>query len=75
MRYFLDLVPRSGGDAQVFQQSPKPASEDRSFSPEGLYLVYILVHLFIFSVAQGRVLFINLVFYVMVHQLLLLHSS
>jgi hypothetical protein len=31
---FLDPVPGSGGDAQVLQQSPKSASEDRRFSPE-----------------------------------------
>jgi hypothetical protein len=33
MRNFLDLVPGSGGDAQVFQSSQKPAGEDRSFAP------------------------------------------
>jgi hypothetical protein len=71
---FLDLVLGSSGDTQVFQQSLKPASEDQSFGPEGLYLVCISVHLFILSVARGRVLFIGLVFYVMVLWLLLLLS-
>jgi hypothetical protein len=42
--------------------------------PEGLYLVCISVHLFVLSVARGRVLFIGLVFYVMVLWLLLLLS-
>jgi hypothetical protein len=73
-RDFLDPVPGSGGDAQVLQQSPKSASEDGRFSPEGLYLVSISVHLLIFGIAQGRVLFIGLVFCVMVLWLLLLLS-
>jgi hypothetical protein len=71
---FLDPVPGSGGDAQVFQQSPKPTGEDRSFGPEGLHLVRISVHLFVLGVAQGRVLFISLVFDVMALRLLLLLS-
>jgi hypothetical protein len=58
----------------VLQQSPKSASEDGRFSPEGLYLVSISVHLLIFGIAQGRVLFIGLVFCVMVLWLLLLLS-
>jgi hypothetical protein len=58
----------------VFQQSPKPTSEDRSFGPEGLHLTLISVHLLILDAARGRVLFIGLVFYVMVLRLLLLLS-
>jgi hypothetical protein len=58
----------------MFQQSPKPIGEDRSFNPERLHLVRISVHLLILGVAWGRVLFIGLVFYVMVLQLLLLLS-
>jgi hypothetical protein len=58
----------------VFQQSSKPAGEDQRFSPEGLHLVSILVHLLIFGIARGRVLFVGLVFGVMVLQLLLLLS-
>jgi hypothetical protein len=72
MRDFLDLVPGGGCDAQLFQQSSKPAGEDRSFSPEGLHLIRISVHLLDLSVARGRVLFIGLVFYIMVLWLLLL---
>jgi hypothetical protein len=71
MRYFLDPIPGSGGDAQVFEQSPKPAGEDRRFGPEGLYLVSISIHLLGFGIARGRVLFIGLVFYVMAPRLLL----
>jgi hypothetical protein len=74
MRDFLDLVPRGGCDAQVFQQSPKPSGGDWSFGPEGLHLIRISVHLLILGVALGRVLFIGLVFYVMVLWLLLLLS-
>jgi hypothetical protein len=73
-RDILDCVPRSSGDAQVFQQSPKPTGEDRSFSPEGLHLIHISVHLFILDVARGRVLFVGLVFHVMALRLLLLLS-
>jgi hypothetical protein len=40
---FLDSVPGSGGDAQVLQQSSKPADEDRGFNSEGLHLVSISV--------------------------------
>jgi hypothetical protein len=74
MRDFLDLVPGSGGDAQVSQQSSKPAGENWSFDPEGLHLICISVHLLILGVARGRVLFIGLVFYILVLQLLLLLS-
>jgi hypothetical protein len=74
MRDFLDPVLGSGGDAQVLQQSPKSADDDRRFSPEELHLVSISVHLFGFGIAQGRVLFVGLVFYVMVPRLLLLLS-
>jgi hypothetical protein len=73
-RDFLDSLPGSGGDAQVLQQSPKSASEDRRFSPEGLHLVSISVHLLGFGIARGRVFFIGLVFCVMVPRLLLLLS-
>jgi hypothetical protein len=71
---FLDPIPGGGCDAQVFQQSPKSFGGDRSFGPEELHLVRILVHLLILGVAQGRVLFIGLVFYIMVLWLLLLLS-
>jgi hypothetical protein len=74
MRDFLDPVPRSGGDAQVLQQSLKPAGEDQSFGPEGLHLISISVHLLRFGIARGRVLFVGLVFYVMAPRLLLLLS-
>jgi hypothetical protein len=69
---FLDPILGGGGDAQVLQQSSKPAGEDWSFSPKGLHLICIPVHLLILSVAWGRVLFIGLIFYVLVLQLLLL---
>jgi hypothetical protein len=71
-RVFFDPVPRSGGDAQVFQQSLKPASENWSFNPEGLHLIFISIHLLILGVARGRVLFVGLVFYIFVLRLLLL---
>jgi hypothetical protein len=71
---FLDSIPRSDGNAQVLQQSSKPAGENWSFSPEGLHLIRILVHLLVLSVAWGRVLFISLVFYILVLRLLLLLS-
>jgi hypothetical protein len=74
MRDFLDPVQGSGGDAQMLQQSPKPASEDRRFRPKGLHLVSISVHLLGFGIARGRVLFVGLVFRVMVPRLLLLLS-
>jgi hypothetical protein len=74
MRDFLDPIPRSGGDAQVFQQSSKPTGENWSFDPEGLHLISISVHLLIVSVARGRVLFVSLVFYILVLRLLLLLS-
>jgi hypothetical protein len=70
-RDFLDPVPGSGGDAQVLQQSSKPAREDRRFSSEGLHLVSISVHLLGFGITRGRVLFIGLVFCSMVLWLLL----
>jgi hypothetical protein len=68
---FLDPVPGSGGDAQVLQQSSKPAGEDRRFSSEGFHLVSIPVHLLRVGIARGRLLFISLVFYAIVLQLLL----
>jgi hypothetical protein len=74
MRDFLDPALGGGCDAQMFQQSPKHAGVDRSFDPEGLHLIRISVHLLVLGVTQGRVLFIGLVFYVMVLQLLLLVS-
>jgi hypothetical protein len=73
-RDFLDPVLGSGGDAQVLQQSSKPAGKDQRFGPEGLHLVSISVDLLIFGIARGRVLFIGLVFGVMVLRLLLLLS-
>jgi hypothetical protein len=72
MRDFLDPIPGSGGDAQMLQQSSKTVGEDRRFSPEGLHLVSISVHLLGFDIARGRVLFIGLVFCAMVFRLLLL---
>jgi hypothetical protein len=69
---FLDPVPRSGGDAQVLQQSSKPADENWSFDPEGLHIIRISVHLLVLGVTQGRVLFVGLVFYILVLRLLLL---
>jgi hypothetical protein len=74
MQDFLDHVPRSGGDAQVFQQSSKPTGENWSFNPEGLHLICILLHLLILSIAQGRVLFVGLVFYILVLRLQLFLS-
>jgi hypothetical protein len=71
---FLDPIPGDGGDTQVLQQSKKPAGEDWSFGPEGLYLVSISVHLLGLGIAWGRLLFIDLVFQVMVIRLLLLLS-
>jgi hypothetical protein len=73
-RDFLDPIPGSGGDAQVLQQSSKPAGENWSFDPEGLHLIRISVHLLILCVAWGRVLFVGLVFYILVLRLLLLLS-
>jgi hypothetical protein len=66
MRDFLDPVPGSGGDAQVLQQSSKPAGEDRRFSSEGFHLVSMPVHLLRFGITRGRLLFIGLVFCAMV---------
>jgi hypothetical protein len=74
MRDFLDPVLGSGGDAQVFQQSSKPAGQDRRFGPKGLHLVSISVQLLGFGIAQRRVFFVGLVFCVMVPRLLLLLS-
>jgi hypothetical protein len=68
---FLDPVPGSSGDAQVLQQSSKPAGENWSFDPKGLQLICISVHLLILSVTRGRVTFVGLVFYIMVLRLLL----
>jgi hypothetical protein len=73
-RDFLDPVPGSGGDAQVLQQSPKPADEDRTFGPEGLHHISMSVQLLSLGIAQGRVLFIGLVFHVMAPRLLLFLS-
>jgi hypothetical protein len=58
----------------VFQQSLKPTGENWSFDPEGLHPIRISVHLLILGVAWGSVLFIGLVFYILVLQLLLLLS-
>jgi hypothetical protein len=69
---FLDPVPRSSGDAQMLQQSSKPADENWSFDPEGLHIIRISVHLLVLGVTQGRVLFVGLVFYILVLRLLLL---
>jgi hypothetical protein len=74
MRDFLDPVPGIGGDAQVLQQSSKPAGENWSFNPEGLHLICTSVHLFILGIARGSVLFVGLVFYILVLRLLLLLS-
>jgi hypothetical protein len=71
MRDFLDPVPGSGGDAQVLQQSTKPAGEDRRFSSEGLHLVSISVQLLRFDIARGRLFFISLIFCAGVLRLLL----
>jgi hypothetical protein len=68
----LDPVLEGGGDAQVFQQSPKPTGGDQSVSPEGLHLVRISVHLLNLCVAWGRVLLVGLVFILDVMVLLLL---
>jgi hypothetical protein len=73
-RDFLDPIPGSGGDAQVFQQSSKPTGENWSFDPEGLHLIRISVHLLVLGVAQGRVLFVGPVFYILVLRLLLFLS-
>jgi hypothetical protein len=64
-RDFLDPVPVGGCNAQVFQQSLKPAGGHRSFGPEGLHLVRISIHLLILGVTRGRVIFVGLIFYVM----------
>jgi hypothetical protein len=71
---FLDPVPGSGGDAQVLQQSSKPAGENWSFDPKGLHLICISVHLLVFGIARRSVLLIGLVLYVLVLRLLLLLS-
>jgi hypothetical protein len=75
LRDFLDPVPRGSCDAQVFQQSPKPAGGDRRFGPEGVHLIRISIHLLVLGVARGRVLFVGLIFYVMFLRLLLLLSG
>jgi hypothetical protein len=64
MRDFLDPVLGGGGDAEAFQQSPKPTVGDRSFSPKGLHLISILVQLLNLCVAQGSILLIVLIFVV-----------
>jgi hypothetical protein len=58
----------------VFQQSSKAIGENWSFDPEGLHLIRISVHLLILGGARGRVLFVGLVFYILVLQLMLLLS-
>jgi hypothetical protein len=58
----------------VFQQSSKPAGDDRRFGPEGLHLISISVHLLVFGIARRRVLFVGLVFGVTVLRLLLFLS-
>jgi hypothetical protein len=58
-RDFLNPVPGSGGDAQVFQQSSKPAGDNWSFDPKGLHLIHISVHLLDLGVTRGRVLFVG----------------
>jgi hypothetical protein len=58
----------------VLQQRSKPAGENWSFDPVGLHLIRIPVHLLILGVAWGRVLFVGLIFYILVLQLLLLLS-
>jgi hypothetical protein len=73
-RDFLDPVLGGDGDAQVLQQSSKPAGKNWSCGPEGLHLICISVQLLVLDVARGRVLFIGLVFYVLVLRLLLLLS-
>jgi hypothetical protein len=51
---FLDPVLGGGGGTQVFQQSQKSTGGDQSFSPEGLHLICISIHLLILHVAQGE---------------------
>jgi hypothetical protein len=63
---------RGGGDAQVSQQSIKPSGGDPSFSPEGLRLLGISLHLLALCVSQGRVLLVIFIFVVDVVVLLLL---
>jgi hypothetical protein len=58
----------------VLQQCPKRAGEDQSLSPDGLNLFSISVQLLGLGIAQGRVLFVGLVFRVMAPRLLLLLS-
>jgi hypothetical protein len=70
-RDFLDPVPGSGGDAQVLQQSSKPAGKDQRFSSEGFHLVSISVHLLRLGIARGRLLIVSLVFCAMVLRLLI----
>jgi hypothetical protein len=49
----------------VLEQSSKPTGENWSFGPLGVHLVSISVHLLSLGIAQGRVLFVGLVFRVM----------
>jgi hypothetical protein len=49
------LRPGGGGDAQVLQQSLKPAGEDWSFGPKGLHLIRISAPLLVLIVAWGSV--------------------
>jgi hypothetical protein len=69
---FLGHLPGGDGDAQVLQQSSKPTDKDWRFSPEGPHLIRVPVHLLILGGALGRVLYVGLVFYILVLQLLLL---
>jgi hypothetical protein len=71
----LDPVSGGGGDAQVSQQSTKPAGGDQSFNPEGLHLLSISIHLLTLCVAQGRVLHIVFIFIIDVMVMLLLLLS
>jgi hypothetical protein len=56
----------------VSQQSTKPGGGDWSFSPKGLHLLSISVHLLTLCVTQGRVLLIIFVFVIDVVVMLLL---
>jgi hypothetical protein len=75
MRDSLDPILGTGGDAQVSRQSLKSASGDRSFCPEGLNLLGILVQLLTLCVTQRRVLPIIFVSIIDVMVLLLLLLS
>jgi hypothetical protein len=72
----LDSLSWGGGAAQVSQQILKPAGGDQSFSPKGLHLLSVSIHLLTVCVTQGRVLLIVFisVLDVIVHILLVLLS-